>query len=108
DQKGLSDRVEGSGRKGGADRQRDRRAVNCRVSQKERRALTMEERKYIEGLGSIYRKSFKRKRSDGSEYEYVSPTGRSPITTTVRNYASPAIQRKRKGPSSYSSAAFRI
>jgi integrase len=33
-----------------------------------------ERRKYIEGFGSIFRKSFKRKRADGTEYEYVSPT----------------------------------
>ena len=32
-----------------------------------------EERKYIEGFGSIIKKSFKRKRPDGSEYVYESP-----------------------------------
>ncbi|MEX0804086.1 MAG: site-specific integrase [Candidatus Binatia bacterium] len=34
----------------------------------------MEKRKYLEGFGSIFRKSFKRKRADGSEYVYESPT----------------------------------
>ena len=33
----------------------------------------MSERKHVEGFGSIYRKSFKRKRADGTEYEYTSP-----------------------------------
>jgi len=32
-----------------------------------------EKRKYIEGFGSIFRKSFKRKRNDGTEYDYISP-----------------------------------
>ena len=33
----------------------------------------MSERKHLEGFGSIYRKSFKRKRADGTEYAYTSP-----------------------------------
>src|SRR5262245_43560717 len=33
-----------------------------------------ERRKYIEGFGSIFHKAFKRKRGDGSEYLYESPT----------------------------------
>src|SRR5438128_1497991 len=33
-----------------------------------------EKRKYIEGFGSIFRKAFKRKRADGTEYVYECPT----------------------------------